>query len=277
MERKLSFSQRNGYRPIEDEILYEQLSHSLCTDIWNFLYSFWFCRLKDLTYPPFLKLTYRSFLQRKINEIPEWATDQLQLFQEIIFPTDQNWYILYDFLEFFNNFLLISKSDTMESSSFTSLINHILERNRVGYRFVNNQIVPITDPNEIKAIQEATETSPYKEVKIHLTSALKFFSDKKKPDFRNSIKESISAVEVFCRKITNESTLDRALKKLSAKGIHIPTTLNVGIEKLYHFTNGPEGIRHALMDEPTVGQAEAYFMLVACSSFINYLKTKQSC
>lgn len=276
MERKLSFSQRNGYRPIEDEILYEQLSHSLCTDIWNFLYSFWFDSLRSGSIPLFLEDICTDFLKQRKDKIPTFRSDQLELFQKIIFPRTQSWYVLYDFLEFFNDFL-IRNPGRIKSHQFISAINNILENNRAGYRFVNNQIVPITDSNEIKAIQEATETSPYKEVEIHLTSALKFFSDKENPDFRNSIKESISAVEVFCRKITNESTLDRALKKLSAKGIHIPTTLNVGIEKLYHFTNGPEGIRHALMDEPTVGQAEAYFMLVACSSFINYLKTKQSC
>lgn len=277
MERKLSFSQRNGYRPIEDEILYEQLSHSLCTDIWNFLYSSWLVWLTDSVCPPsYLKDVFTDFLKQRVDLIPVLRAERLELFKKIIFPKKQSWYLIYDFLEFFNK-LVIKYQGQIKSSKFTSKINNILEDNRAGYRFVNNQIVPITNPNEIKAIQEAIEESPYREIETHLTSALRFFSDRKNPEYRNSIKESISAVEVFCRKITQESTLDRALKKLSAKGIHIPTTLNVGIEKLYHFTNGPEGIRHALMDEPTVGQAEAYFMLVACSSFINYLKTKQSC
>ena len=47
---------------------------------------------------------------------------------------------------------------------------------------------------------------------------------------------------------------------------------------MYAYTNQPDtGIRHALMDPegryvPT--KDEAYFMLISCSAFINYLRLK---
>ena len=63
---------------------------------------------------------------------------------------------------------------------------------------------------------------------------------------------------------------------MTSKGLEIPQTLLEGLKKLYYFTNGKDGIRHALMNESQIGYAEAYFMLIACSSFINYLKIKQS-
>ena len=48
--------------------------------------------------------------------------------------------------------------------------------------------------------------------------------------------------------------------------------------KLYAYTNQPDtGIRHALMDDDdtyTPASEEALFMLVSCSSFINYLNIK---
>lgn len=47
---------------------------------------------------------------------------------------------------------------------------------------------------------------------MHLQEALEKLSPSKS-DYRNSIKESISAVECLCREITGESTLDKALKK----------------------------------------------------------------
>ena len=47
-------------------------------------------------------------------------------------------------------------------------------------------------------------------------------------------------------------------------------------EKLYGYTNNPDtGIRHALIDDTNIPtSAEATYMLVTCSAFINYLNTK---
>jgi len=94
-------------------------------------------------------------------------------------------------------------------------------------------------------------------------------SDRNKPDYRNSIKESISAVEYIVGKITGKHTLGNGLKKL---GKVIPKTLKVAFEKLYAYTNDVGGIRHALNDaKENVTFKEAKFMLVVCSAFINYL------
>ncbi|OAV67399.1 hypothetical protein Barb6XT_01497 [Bacteroidales bacterium Barb6XT] len=62
------------------------------------------------------------------------------------------------------------------------------------------------------------------------------------------------------------------------KGITIPPVLRKSFEFLYGYTNDSStGIRHALMDDSNVPDAdEAIFMLVACSAFINYLTKKKS-
>ena len=74
------------------------------------------------------------------------------------------------------------------------------------------------------------------------------------------------------------SEKDEALNKLKDNGLIIPPILKVAFEKLYAYTNQPDtGIRHALMDEDgiyTPASEEALFMLVSCSSFINYLNKK---
>ncbi len=272
-QEKLLFSERSGYVEVNNKIQIDSLDEYTRNEIWNYFYGIWFKRLKDGYYPDFVTKTYTVFLHKRVDKIPYFGEYQLKIFENIILKTE--WYIVYDFLEFFYDLLQRSPFIT-NASSFSFYINQILENNHAGYRMIEGSIAPITDKNEIKVIQQAIDTSPYKEISIHLTSALTFFSDKTNPNYRNSIKESISAVETFCRKITGESTLDRSLKKLQAKGIIIPHMLKESIEKLYYFTNGEEGIRHALMDDPKIGQAEAYFMLIACSSFINYLKSKQS-
>jgi len=116
----------------------------------------------------------------------------------------------------------------------------------------------------------------YRAVKIHLESSLKLITDKRKPDFRNSIKESISAVESLCKIITgNENTtLGQALKILD-KQKPIPKSLKSGFSAIYGYASDNGGIRHGLLNddiEPSL--EEAKFMLVACSAFVNYLITK---
>ena len=43
---------------------------------------------------------------------------------------------------------------------------------------------------------------------------------------------------------------------------------------MYGYTSDEHGIRHALMDEPSLGFEDAKFMLVSCAGFVNYLRAK---
>jgi hypothetical protein len=81
-------------------------------------------------------------------------------------------------------------------------------------------------------------------------------------------------VEVISRIIEpSENTLGKALNKLD-KHQKISNTLKSGFEKLYAYTNDKNGIRHALMDEPSVDFEDAKFFLISCSAFTNYLIEK---
>lgn len=161
--------------------------------------------------------------------------------------------------------------------NFVKDINSFFKEVNFAYRVIDAKIVEITSEEEIVAIEQALQDSN-DNVTLHLKSALQLYSQKPDGDYRNSIKESISAVEAYCREKTNENTLGKALKKLEAAGIVIPKMLNETFQKLYAYTNQPDnGIRHALMDEDGIyvpGNEEACFMLVSCCSFINYLKKK---
>ncbi len=160
--------------------------------------------------------------------------------------------------------------------AFLRLLNNTFKRLNYAYRVVDEQIVEITNAEEIKEIEEALDQN--QAIRNHLSAALKHLSDRPNPDYRNSIKESISAVEVLCREITGETTLGDALRVWEKKGVKIPTFLKSGIEKLYIYTNDQKtGIRHALMDDKEVPRfEEAKFMLVACSAFVNYIQSKRS-
>ncbi len=200
---------------------------------------------------------------------------------EYLKSNQNEWFTKFDLIEFTISILrkMTPQNDrnfTTVVNSFVKILNSTFKRLDYAYRVVDDQIVEITDQEEIAAIEEAIGQKPA--VKTHLEEALKHLSNRTAPDYRNSIKESISAVEALCREITGESTLGPALKSLEKKGIEIPRFMLSGIEKLYVYTNDANtGIRHALMDDKEVPSfEEAKFMLVACSSFVNYIQAKRS-
>ena len=103
-------------------------------------------------------------------------------------------------------------------------------------------------------------------------------SDKKSPDYRNSIKESISSVESVCKLITGNSdtTMGKALEEIEKQGkINLHPDMKEAFKKLYNYTSDASGIRHSLMDSKTGSDfADAKFMLVSCSAIVNYLILK---
>lgn len=160
------------------------------------------------------------------------------------------------------------------------LFNNVFEREYVGYRFVKDRITTITDKNEIESINEAI-CNEYKAVNEHLEKSLEKLSDRNNPDYENSIKESICAVEAICEIITDskggQATLGNMLKKLEDRGVNIHGALKEAFNKLYGYTSDSKGIRHAGdIGGPNATFEEAKFMLVSCSAFINYLKGIQT-
>lgn len=159
--------------------------------------------------------------------------------------------------------------------SIFQMVNSYFEKEYIGYRFVNRIIVPISDKYELNAVEEAL-TNKYKPVEEHIAKANSFLADRNKPDYENSIKESISAVEAICEILTNtrgsEATLGNMLKKLERNGVEIHGGLKSAFNTLYGYTSDANGIRHAgNIGGPASTFEEAKFMLVSCRAFINYL------
>jgi len=181
------------------------------------------------------------------------------------------WWGVYDFLEF-----TAEHVHKEWSQKFRNICNEVLECENSAYRFVGTQIAPITSETEIRAVEEALEkASPLTGVHTHLERALEHLSDRENPDYRNSIKESISAVESLARIITgsDKATLGGALKEMD-KHVSMHGALKQAFSKLYGWTSDEDGIRHALMDKGDMSFSDAKFMLVACSAFVNYLVGK---
>lgn len=163
--------------------------------------------------------------------------------------------------------------DIQQKEPIDQIINSVFEQEYVGYRFVDGRIVPITDENEIKSIEDAC-SGEFEGPRTHIKKAVGFIADREHKDYKNCIKESISAVESICSIIVgnDKATLPDALKILKKNNLKIHPVLEVALIKLYAYTSDENGIRHAEgLFENDVTFEEAEFMLVSCSAFVNYL------
>ena len=96
--------------------------------------------------------------------------------------------------------------------------------------------------------------------------------------YADSVADSIRAVESVARVIAPKAsnTLGPALDSLEKAGLLKHAALKEAFKKLYGYTSGEQGIRHALLDKEVadVGLDEAVFMFGACASFAAYLVGK---
>lgn len=177
------------------------------------------------------------------------------------------WWEVYDFLEFTLNYF--------RDTALNKAINDILSVELAGYRFLNGYITELTSEEEIGSVELALTSAEFPGVQAHLKSALALFSNRQHPDYRNSIKESICAVESIAQAITKKekATLGDALK-IIGESSNLHPALEKAFIKLYGYTSDGDGIRHAMLEKPSLGPEDARFFLVACSAFVNYLKAK---
>ena len=124
-------------------------------------------------------------------------------------------------------------------------------------------------------LETALTDSQFVGVDAHLQQALALYAQRDDPDYRNSIKESISAVESMAKIISGnpKAELSDALKEMEKKKL-LHAALKEGFIKLYGYTSDADGIRHSMMDKPNLDAADARYFLLSCTSFINYLKAQ---
>ena len=277
----MRFSQRIGKTPIKTILQIENIDNDLKNRIWNVVLGDYFNQLNPYTgfygeiseREQVTMILWEEFFKQTVDTAPKKGYENF--FREWFFEVAK-WYEIYDFVEFIvrldNNI-----RQGMRVPKFKDACNFALEKELSGYRIIGKNISKITDEEEIKSIEEAlTSTDKWKSVNTHLKTALENFTDRKIPDYRNSIKESISAVEAFCRLVLNndKTTLGEALSNIEKTyGLH--GALKSAFSALYGYTSDGGGIRHSMTEKDiTVNFEDAKFMLVSCSAFINYLKTK---
>lgn len=208
-----------------------------------------------------------SFFKKRLDARPNYCSQLLGQIRKYFFSAE--WYEAYDFTECLVQY---HGREGLEKD-----LNVILERELAGYRFLKQQLIPITGQAEIESIQRALDATQFAGARGHLAQALSLLSDRENPDFRNSIKESISAVESLARELIGnpKATLGDALRLLEKCGV-LHGGLKSGMSAIYGYTSDADGIRHGMLDEPHLDSADAKYYLVACSAFVNYLVEKHA-
>lgn len=271
MER---FSEREGIIVPKKILQIEEIDDDLRNSLWNAIKLGYWDRiiLNNYHHSPevdiLLKKIWIFYFKNRLDEIPGDFYHFNQKLKKFFF--NAKWYEVYDFVEFLPNTFTEENINTQ----FIKLVNSFLEKELSGYRFVDKKLVGITSEVEISSIENALRNESINSyVKKHLAQALSLLSNRENPDYRNSIKESISAVESYFnfKLDDNNITLGQALKKID----NIHPSLIKGFSNIYGYTSSADGIRHGLLEEDKLQQEDASFMLIACSAFINYLTQKK--
>jgi len=266
------FSQRKGHKPVSDHIQIEGMNDELRNTLWNVLdllvwqrEDFLLVAFGQSGMERYSTILWMNYFKQPVDTRPRDPHNILNAIREYFFSAE--WYEVYDFLEFTLNYF---KEDPL-----TETVNAVLERELSGHRYVGGIFTDITSDQEIEMLEEALADKDFPGVSSHLRRSLELLSDRENPDYRNSIKEAISAVESFAMAITGDesATLGQALKVID-KEDKLHPALKGAFSKLYGYTSDEGGIRHAMLEEPELTAADAKFFLVSCASFINYMKSK---
>lgn len=282
------FSERQKITEARIEIQLDYIDEPLKNTLWNILLEDFFSPIststgdsfspKESNFSKISKHIWKEFFKGAVDRLNQTSYYNFTEINSGIFIrqirdwyyNDADWYDIYDLIEF------IIQSINVDDA-LVNKFNKVLERELSGYRLINRLVTPITSKDEINEINEGLKkVRSLETVYEHLRLGLVHLSNRKAPDYRNSIKESISAVESLCCIIVgnDKATLGAALKIIEEK-YSLHGALKGAFSALYGYTSDSGGIRHKLTSEDeVVGFDEAKFMFISCVAFTNYLIAK---
>jgi len=114
---------------------------------------------------------------------------------------NEKWYEVYNLIEF-----VIGH----HSNIYVDRCNEVLESENSAYKIVDKYVAPITSELEVAAVETAMRV-PFEEAGGRIENALRHFSDRENPDYKNSIAESIHAVESIAQEVTGKKKSLNAL------------------------------------------------------------------
>ena len=269
-----SFSDRNGIDTINNIIQIDSFDERARNNIMNLLDGIIDYIKNEGIAQSYYRYVYLHIFQVTRNEMPFMTEYDYENVRKPIYDgikKDWNYNNILDFIE--STLEWINRNiDNKCASELEEIVNEIFKKECIGYSFIEYKATRITNEEELKSISNALNTK-YTACSKSIEKALNYLYDRENPDYENSVKESISAIEGMCNIIngTKDKSLGEALKELEKNGVIIHSAMKKAFEKLYGYTSDKNGIRHnGGVDEDTTFE-EAQYMLISCSAFLNYL------
>ena len=287
----INFSQREQYLnnlpKHEEKVLQSKIP------LWNFLYGVILSKLPKKSWRTIWNVSDQHFTElANILEMP--VTDMgtkdnpsiKNLEERFLSIETKNWFTLFDVIEWCYK---VAKYNCnwnilVRNVRYVEKLNKVFEDENISYRMLDNgRITSIDEKIERKEIEKVfAHHENIANVKSHISKAWELLDKRPNPDFSNAIKEAISAVEALCALIVFTVEESRKPRSLGAALEIIQNKSDIEIhhyqlkafKMMYKYTSDANGIRHAAMNDLNLDREDAIYMIVICSSFVNYLLAK---
>jgi hypothetical protein len=267
------FSERIGITPTRVAVQRGDMDAALRNSLWNVVYTMLEtplnARFDDAHREcrEVFETVWGAFLKQPVHEIHNFRSERLIATLREPFLIVWPWWKVYDFLEFLPTAFRGARHYTpARGVQLREYLNGVLEREMSAYRFVGAQLVPITDAVEIEAVEHAVNASRSEEWTDHLRTALALLTDRGGSDYARSMREAVLAVDALCRFISNDdhATVEDVLDLLELR-----SSMGQAFAALFGATTDAVGWAGNGVDRGP-DFADAKFMLVAASSFVNF-------
>ncbi|MCA1474781.1 AbiJ-NTD4 domain-containing protein [Bradyrhizobium sp. NBAIM08] len=271
--KKLTFAQAEGAEPLPSQLKRTDVSQQLRAVLWSYIHSElertsrrdMYAYIGD-PWKRALRDVHVYFFHQPVDEFETLFRDASDAVKTFLMKAD--WVKFYGWIE---HLLRVKPTD-----NFADRIHKILIYCRSPYRVVDKVVLcPVGSDEEAATVGRAF--SDLKQAGLtggreHLKLAAQELSA---GHFADSVRESMHAVESVVRMLESSGDFSKALAKLETK-TNMHSALKRGFTAIYGFTSDEQGIRHPLLEKeaPQVDEADAIFMISACSAFLSYLINK---
>jgi hypothetical protein len=270
----LTFEQAEGIAPLPTQLRRTDVTPELRAVLWDYVYERIEGNIRRVdgyrhtgeTWSRLLKAVHVYRDHRSADEFSSRFTEAIKSPKRTFEKGD--YAQIYGWLQF----VLQQKAP----AGFAQKIEELLRYCHSPYRVVDQTVLcPIGSDQEAATLKQAfldAQISGLSGSRKHLRLAA---TELGSGNFADSVRESIHAVESAVRVLEPSGDFSKALAKLEQKS-NIHGALKKGFLALYGFSSDEQGIRHPLLDKeaPAVDEADAMFMIGACSAFISYLVNK---
>lgn len=270
-----NFSQRYNYSSIDFELEVEYLSKTARIGIWNVIYE----SRNNLFHPDSIGLAehlskrlWSDYLNQPLDDQPGYS-DLQQIVKNLIIKS--SWNKVFDLLEaifkywdeFVQHNIFAVRDDLTE---FVESIVRCFKVRHIGYSVIALQITPIQSEAEVEEINEAAKNLQYLPgAHQSLARAMHHLSNRDNPDYINSVKESISAVEAVLKEVSGKNSLSENIDELKKKGVVVHPALQKSMKTMYGWAS--QVARHGTPTGSVIDFPLAKWTLITCTAFINYL------